>query len=159
MRLYELSQNYLQLMNMIEDMEDDALKDTLESIEDEIHSKAENIAKLMRNIDGDIDAIKTEEKRLADRRKALENRKNGLKQYVEDQLNLTGIDKVKTATFTIAIQNNPPSVHIDDHEHIPTTYWVAQEPKLDKKLLLQYLKDGNEINGVRLVQNRSLRIR
>lgn len=43
MNLYELSQNYLAVQDM--DLEPETLKDTLDSIEEAIEVKAENIAK------------------------------------------------------------------------------------------------------------------
>jgi len=50
MKLYELAQNYARLMEMADDMESDALVDTLEALQDEIEEKAENIAKFIRNL-------------------------------------------------------------------------------------------------------------
>ncbi|WP_207559108.1 siphovirus Gp157 family protein, partial [Geobacillus thermoleovorans] len=42
MKLYELAENYRELLEMAEEMESDAIVDTLEAIRDEIELKAEN---------------------------------------------------------------------------------------------------------------------
>lgn len=158
MRLYDLTQNYTKVLEMIQEGHE-GLADTLESIQDAIEEKAENIAKIIRTIDAECEAIKAEEQRLADRRKAMENRRDGLKTYLEEQLISVGVDKVKTPVFTIAIQNNPPSVDVIDDKLIPKTFFIEQEPKLDKNSLLQALKEGKDVPGVQLKQTRSLRIR
>jgi hypothetical protein len=161
MKLYELTDNYRRILDILDEGQDEALQDTLDSIKDAIEQKAEGIAKIIRTMDAEAEAIKAEEQRLAQRRKAIENRRNGLKEYLETQLASSGIDKVKTATFTVALQNNPPSVNVLDDKAIPTTFKVhiPEQWNVDKKLILQALKDGQEIPGVELFQGRSLRIR
>lgn len=73
-KLYELGEQYRVFNNFVDsawdndDLTEDDLQlyiETLESIEDEISNKAENIAKFMKNIEGDIKALKEEEDRLA----------------------------------------------------------------------------------------------
>lgn len=156
--LYDLTQDFKQVQSLIDDG-GEGLQDTLDSINLAIEDKLENIGKVIRNLDGEIEMLKNEETRLADKRKALETNKKRLKAYVEDQLTITGKDKVKAGLFSFSMQNNPPSVNILDEEGIPEIYRVEQKPRIDKKLLLSDLKNGNEINGAELKQGRSLRIR
>jgi len=59
----------------------------------------------------------------------------------------------------VSIQNNPPSVRVVNEELIPSHFMIPQPPKLDKKTILQKLKDGEKVPGVELAQGRSLRIR
>ncbi|MED4399840.1 siphovirus Gp157 family protein [Metabacillus fastidiosus] len=158
MKLYELAANYNAVLEMMESDESIALTDTLEAIEDQIEDKAENIAKLIKNMDAEAKAIKDEESRLADRRKSIENRVTGLKTYLQGQLEVAGLDKVKRPTLTVSIQNNPPSVKVID-EKLLIPYMVQQEPKLDKKTLLSDLKEGKQVAGAEIQQTRGLRIR
>lgn len=159
-KLYELANQYEQVLSMVNDEVDmDALKDTLEGLEGEITDKAESIAKLMKSIEADETAIKAEEERLYNRRKALENRRTSIKEYLEQQLTYAKIDKIKGAVFTISMQDNPPSVHIQDDAIVPEKYYVPQPAKLDKRTLLEDLKAGAEYEGIALEQTRSVRIR
>ena len=75
MTLYELKEQYTILNKFIEDEELDreAFKEALSQIEGSLEDKAENYVKAMKNYQAEADAIKTEEKRLYDKRKALEN--------------------------------------------------------------------------------------
>lgn len=161
MKLYELTDKYAELAQMIADDETktEMLGDTLRALEDAIEIKAENIAKLIKNLDAEVEAFKNEEKRLADRRKALETKRDGLKRYLEEQLEKIGLDKVKTPIFTVALQYNPASVQVIDESKIPPAFWITPPPTLDKKAVAERLKAGEEIPGVTLHQGRSLRIR
>jgi DNA repair exonuclease SbcCD ATPase subunit len=158
MKLYELAQNYAQLMEMAEEMESDALVDTLEALQDAIEDKAENIAKLIKNLEADVKVIKEEEQRLADRRRSIENKVNRLKEYLQQQLEIAGLQRVKRPTITVAIQNNPPSVEITDEKLIPSEYMIPQY-KVDKKSILERLKNGETVPGCELRQTKGVRIR
>ncbi|MGD7007582.1 siphovirus Gp157 family protein [Metabacillus sp. 84] len=155
--LYELATSYRSVLEM-EDSDPVVLKDTLESIEEGIEEKAENIAKLIRTLDAEAEVIKSEETRLANRRKAVENRITSLKTYLQEQLEVAGMDKIKRPTLTVAIQNNPPSVKIID-EKLLDAYMVPVPHKLDKKAVLEDLKAGKQVAGAEIYRGRSLRIR
>ena len=157
MRLYELTDAWQQVHALAQDGED--VTDTLDSITDGIEDKVEGIAKVVKSIEAEAKAIKEEETRLADRRKAMENRAKQMKQYAEESMRAVGMNRIKGALFTVAIQKNPPSVEVLDEGDIPEGYWVPQPAKLDKKELLEGLKLGHEIPGATIKQSESLRIR
>jgi hypothetical protein len=161
LKLYELSNAYAQVMDLMEEEETQALWDTLASIQEPLEDKAENIAKLIQSSLAECEVIKNEEKRLADRRKALENKVTGLKQYLFEQLEHAGLSKVKRPTITVSVQNNPPSVEVLDDLLIPSSFWIVPDPvpSLDKKTIMKILKEGQEIPGVALKQGRGLRIK
>lgn len=157
-KLYELTKNYFVLWQQLDDMDPEILEAKLQECEGQIEEKAENIAKLIKSIDADVDALKTEEKRLSDRRKALENKKDRVKTYLEKQLEFAGMEKVKTTTFTVAMQNNPASVNIFSEDSIPEQF-IMYEKKISKADILEKLKAGEEVPGAILQQSKSLRIR
>lgn len=159
MKLYELTQSYTQLLDMADSMDQEMFRDTLQSIEEALEDKVENTAKFIRCIEVDIEAIKVEEKRLADRRKALETKVKQSKVYLQEQLELAGIDKIKRPTVTVSIQANPPSVEIVDESLIPSFFMIPQAPQIDKKAILANLKEGQIVDGCVLKQGRSVRIR
>jgi len=158
--LYDLTKDFLEVQALIEDG-GEGLQDTLESIDLAIEDKLENIGKVIRNLEGEAEMLKNEETRLADKRKSIELNKQRLKSYVEDQLTITGKDKVKTGLFTFAMQNNPKSVKVLDEKLLPRRLFIEQKPKLDKKALKEELEriGKDSMPGVELVQSRSLRIR
>jgi hypothetical protein len=158
-KLYELSQNYIQLLELADSLDEETFKDTLSSLEEAIEDKVENVAKLVRCLDVDIEAIKSEEKRLADKRKALENKVTSVKSYVQHEMEVAGLNKVKRPTVTVSIQANPPSVDVMDESLIPSIYMVPQPSKIDKRAILTALKDGEFIPGASIKQTVGVRFK
>lgn len=157
--LYELKGQYLELLSMMEEgADEETIKDTLEGIEGEIEVKADNYARIIRQLESDANGLKTEIERMTDRKRALENHVSYLKNNLQDAMILTGKEKFKTELFSFGIQNNPASVVIDDPTSIPAEFLIPQEPKVDKKSIKEYLKD-NDANWCHLEQSRGLRIR
>lgn len=157
MNLYELSQNYLAVQDM--DLEPEMLKDTLDSIEEAIEVKAENIAKWIRNLEADKKAFEEEEKRFKEKKQAADNRIKSLKLYLEDNMRLIGKTKFKAGVFNFSIQNNPPSVEVFDEALLPERFLIEQPPKIDRAGIKELLKAGEEVPGAELKQTKGLRIR
>src|SRR5690625_867010 len=143
---------------MIEDGVE-GLEDTLESINLALEDKLENIGKVIRNLESEVNQFKEEEKRLADKRKAIENNIKRLKDYAEQSMIATGSKKLKTGIFTFAIQKNPTFINVGDEKAIPEKLFLPVEPKLDKKRIQPDLKGGELVPGVQLLQPGGLRIR
>ncbi|UWG96823.1 siphovirus Gp157 family protein [Dehalobacter sp. DCM] len=159
--LYELTDGYKNLSDLVSDeVQDEVLLKALETLKDSIEEKAQNIAYILADMDTDISGVEYEIKRLQARKKAMEGNKDRLKQYLFDNFKKCGIDKIKTATHTISIQNNKASVNIIDIDVLPKDYQKhidKWEP--DKNMLYDLLKSGQTIPGAELVQSQSLRVR
>lgn len=162
-KLYELSEQYRKFNEYVdnalneEDLIEDDLQmfiDTLDSIEDSIGDKVENIAKFLKNIEGDIKAYKAEEERLSKKRKYLQNKFDGLKKYTQDMLELAKIDKVKAGLFNVRLQKNPPSAEVINAALVPDKYKIPQDPKIDGKAILEALEKGEKIDGAKLVDDK-----
>nr|DAT12495.1 MAG TPA: resistance protein [Bacteriophage sp.] len=157
MNLYELSSNYRVIQEM--DLDEETLRDTLDSIIGEAEPKAENIVKWIRNLKGENTAIKEEETRLKNKRITNENKIKALSLYLEDFLKNSGLTRLKTGLFTLSIQNNPPSLEIYDSTLIPAKYLIEQLPTIDKQAIKELLKNCVEVPGAELKQTEGLRIR
>ena len=157
MNLYELSQNYLAVQEM--DLDEDTLRDTLDSIEETFEDKAENIAKLIRTVEAEEKAFEAEEKRFNAMKKTAANKKQYLKQYLEFNMILTDKTKFKAGVFNFSIQNNPPSVEVFDEALLPKQFLMEQPPKIDRAGIKELLKAGEEVPGAELKQTKGLRIR
>lgn len=167
LNLYELTGKYQELLNYAQSVdftdEDnaEALSNTLDAIEDSIEVKAESIAHVIKQLEYDELIVNEEIKRYQKKKKALVNNQKRLKEYLQSAMEFVEKDKIKTPKFSIHIQNNPPKLVVEDESEIPEAYWVEQPPKLNKRLLLQDLKEEDypEFKGARVVQERGLRIR
>lgn len=164
MNLYQLHEGYLNLVEVLENAgEDDNLRElvanSLNEIEDNIKDKADNVVRFIRNLESEANAIKEEEKRLAEMRKKREKQVENLKQYLFDFTKVADGQKIKGSIFTVSIKKNPASVVVDDLEVIPDEYKrVKTVVEADKTLLKKVLKD-EKIAGVHLEQKESLNIK
>lgn len=162
--LYELTDEYRILLELAEDPEvdPDTLMDTMEALGGEIEVKADGYAKIIRQMENDVEGLKAEEGRLNNRRKTIENNIARMKMTLQEAMIATGKTKFKTELFSFGIQKNPPSVVMDEQyiENIPEIYLVQQEPKLDRAKIKEDLKAGKDLEGIaHLEQSEALRIR
>lgn len=157
--LYELTNSYLEVLELAEQLDAEMLKDTLDSIDEVIEIKAENIAKVAKELEGKVIVLTNEIQRLNERKQAINNNIVGIKRYLQDEMEKVGKTKIKGELFNIGIQNNPVSVNVIDERKIPLDFFKEQAPKLDKKFLKDELKKGVEIEGAELRQTKGLRIR
>lgn len=158
--LYELTENYNNLLELLDrdDIDQQVIQDALNSVAEDIDTKADNIVKLIKSLKAEETALKAEIDNLTARKKAAESKQDRLKQYLADQMAIVGRDKIGKL-HQARLQNNPPSVAIENEQAIPKDYWLQQEPKLDKQTILKLLKAGQEVAGAKLVQGQSLRVR
>ena len=161
MKLYELAQNYKNILDLLDDstISQEEITAALTGLEETFDIKAENIAKLIKSLEADIIGLKTEEKRLSDRRKALDNRVSNLKEYLTSTMMAIGKVKIKGSIFTLAFQKNPPSAYITDLTLLDKKYFIEQLPTIDKKMILEDLKNDIKIQGAEIKQESSLIIR
>ena len=144
--LYQLTDDYLTLLEMAEDpdMDEQALMDTMEGIDGAFEDKADGYARVMAEIEGRMDVIEMQEKRLANRRKTLLKNYRRMKAALQDAMKATGKTKFKTDLFSFSVRKNPPSVVIDNMTCVPSEYLVPQDPVVDKKAVIQMLKNIDE---------------
>lgn len=154
MNLYEISTNYMQLL----ECEPEMVADTLESLKEAFKEKTINIAYVIKQMDAEQKVIAEEVKRLQERKKTAENKQKYLKQYLHDSMNATGIDKVKSPTITISIRKNPPSLDVTNEENIPEEFYQIKK-ELKRKDLLDYMKNGGSVEGCAIKQSTTVSIR
>ncbi len=157
--LYELTGQMEYLKGLLEDpeVEDQVVLETMESIEFEIEEKAEGYGKIIRMLQAEADAIDGEVERLSARKKALTNNVNRLKSSLFESMRVLDMRKIKTPLFSFHIQKNPATVDIVGK--VPKKYLIPQEPKVDKKAIIEYVKEHGDTKYAKMVQSESLRMR
>jgi hypothetical protein len=166
MKLYEIANEYLALVEAIENEEipEEAVADTLEAITAEIEDKADNIACLMKSLNAEALAIREEEKRLAKRRQAKERVAERCKEYLSDMLLKVGIDKMETVRNKITFRKSE-AVEVDEAAFINWAMTNRDDlltysaPTANKTEIKKALKDGVEIVGAVLRVNQNIQIK
>jgi len=154
MKLYELTGQYEEIANLLYDGETDeqTVLDTLESIAGEIEDKADNYAKIIKNISAGAEAVKKEEERLHARRMSLEGKVKWLKETLKANLEFIGKTKFKTELFSFSVSKNggkQPLAITENIEDIPGKYLVQQDPLPNKEAIRELLA-GKEVEWAQL---------
>lgn len=162
--LYQLSGNYLQALDFLTDPELDlpieAINDTLEGLGGELEDKAVNVAKFLRNLEITAEAIKTAEEAMAKRRKALESRVKGMRNYLKINMEACGISKIECPFFKLSIQKNPDAVNIIDEAAIPEQFKEKVVTwNISKTEIKEAIKNGQAVPGAELVNGTRLVIK
>lgn len=162
--IYDFMSGFMALWNLIEDetIEDSVIEECFENMTDDFKVKMENCCKYIKCLDSDIEGLKAEEKRIREKRQAMENSKERLKNLMYKAQVISGEKKLVCGSFTTSIQNNPPSVVLDEQyiENFPEKYIRVAEPELNKALIKEDLKNGVNLEGLaHLEVTSSLRIR
>ena len=164
MTIYEITSDYLQLMQMMEDPELDPqiLSDTMEGIEGELEVKAESYAKVMKNLEADVAGIKAEIDRLSTRKKTIENNIKRMKEALQFSMETTGKTKFKTELFSFGIRKNAPAVVMDEPyiENVPERFLKYSDPTINRTAIKEAIQNGENLEGLAHLESKnSLSIR
>lgn len=156
MKLYEITGNMKEIENMIsEGVPEDQLIDSIELIKGDFESKGESILFLLANMNGDIEAFKAEEKRLSDRRRAIEKSKSKLEEYLVYNMQAMKLKKINGGTKSASLSKPRPVLSITDESLIPDEYRsIKVVDSIDKKAALAALKGGAEIPGATIGESK-----
>jgi len=133
--------------------------DLIDQLEMDLNTKLENVGCYIKNLDSDIEALKNEEKTLADRRRVKENQLERLKKYLADNLQVAGMQKFESPRCVLSFRKSEQVV-ISEGADIPEEFIirkVTEQP--DKKLLKDAIKQGFEFDGISIVENKNLQIK
>lgn len=159
--LYQITNAFPALMEN-EEMAEENKKQIKEELTVLLQQKSQNVIGYVRNNELTIEAMKTEEKRISDMRKALENRNSKFKEYVKECMENSGFTKIDTGLGSLTIAKSPISVEIENEDEVPSEF--KQEVvtvKVDKKAIADNFKETGEVpNGVIIhTDNTNLRIK
>lgn len=159
--LYQITSAFPTLMES-EEITEENKKQINEELTVLLQQKSQNVIGYVRNNELTIEAMKTEEKRISDMRKALENRNNKFKEYVKECMENNGFTKIDTGLGSLTIAKSPISVEIENEDEVPSEF--KQEivtVKIDKKAIADNFKATGEVpNGVKIhTDNTNLRIK
>lgn len=159
--LYQIS-NAFPMLLAEENMTDEDKQQIQEELTLLLQQKSQNIIGYYMNNKLTIQAMEEEEKRIAEGRKALENRNERFKEYVKECMERAGFKKIETTLGSLSIAKSPISVEIEDEDAVPSEYKKeVVEVKIDKKAIADNFKKTGEIpDGVRInTNNTNLRIK
>lgn len=158
MSIYEIDEAITSLVDMeTGEIDDEKRYDELQM---ERTKKIENIACYFKNLVAEAKAMREEEANLAQRRKAVENKAERIKNLLAYALKGEKFESPKARCG----YRKAKSVHVDDsfvawaREHADDLL-TFKEPSPNKKAIKEALEDGREIEHAEIVTNESLQVR
>lgn len=149
MNIYELTADFLRLQEMLEDpdVESNDIQSLMDELNDQIEKKADGYAKMIRNLEGNLAAVKAEQEKLSAKKNLLESGIKRLKEDLQAAMTATGKRKFKTDLFSFNIQKNggadPVIVDVATDELPDDLVIISEKP--DLKAIAAYIKETGDI--------------
>ena len=131
--------------------------DRFNELTEEKNKKIENLALYTFELKASIDALKNETARLTARRNALENKLDGIRNFLANYLNG---EKFKTDMVTVSAPREFPRVVIDDQTLIPKKYiQKVTTEKVNSGLIMEAFAANKTVKGCHIDTKKSVTIR
>lgn len=136
------------------------IRDVIGDDDEMIATAVEGETSLIEAISGGVDrieelkahreAIETRIKDLQTRRDRFEDQEGRIKAAIHIAMGQAELPKIELPQATLSLRAVPPKAEITDEALVPSKYWKAQDPKLDKKAVLDALKAKEDVPGASL---------
>jgi hypothetical protein len=147
--LYEMTTDLVDLME-VEEINEEVKAEIMEQVKATMEAKSENIIAIVKNYEARIEAIKGEEKRLAEYRRVEENKLNRLREYTVNCMEVMGNKKLETNLGRISLRKKPDNLIILDENQVPDIYKTIKEIiSVDKKAIKEAMKN-EVVEGCRI---------
>lgn len=133
------------------------IRDVIGDDDEMIATAVEGETSLLEAISGGVDrieelkahreAIETRIKDLGERRDRFEDQEARIKAAIHVAMGQAELRKLELPQATISLRAVPPKLETPDEAAIPSRFWKTPEPKLDRKAVLDALKDKEVIPG------------
>ena len=142
-----------QQMNMEMSMDPEQFNLQIQELFTELYQKEDGIYWFYRDNEKKMEMVDDHIAKCKNIKKMLHNTNERVKQLViESHGELSTMPK-NSVFNPLKIRKSAGAVEVIDEKDIPDEYWITvQTKKLDKKRILEELKDGTKIPGVRLLR-------
>lgn len=163
--LYEISQELREVYNKLENGEgidietgelNEEVVNALTVSQSNLKAKGVDIGYVIKSFDDEIDIYDKEIKRLAERKKALQNAQERLKSTLKKAMIEFNIVSIEGKTLKIGLRKSESvEVNLDELDD----RFKRVKVEADKTAIKNAIKNGEEVKGAVLVENKSLQIR
>ena len=110
-------------------------------------------------IDAKCNILQGEIRDLQRKKRALENNRKGIAEYIKNIMNLLGLKKARNSSHQLTIAQSPLTVEVDMEKL--ESKWIKRTENVyaDKRGIIEHIKKTDETpNGVRRIENTHLRV-
>jgi len=162
MNLYQIENEYLQLSEMLIDSEGELTPELIEALEingNNLKNKAVNYGYVIKQMEGNVDLIDAEIKRLQAMKKSRVNAADTLKETIKTAMLMYDLNTIEIPTMKLSFRKSE-SIEIINEAQLSedfTTTKVTTTP--NKVAIKEALKNGVEVAGAVMVTNLNLQIK
>ena len=111
------------------------LEDTMDMVEGDFLQKADGYAKVLQQMNTEVEILDKEIKRLQARKKRNQSCIDRMKRHLQDCMTASGMKKFQTDLFNFMVKRCNPKLIIDEIflENIPEEYLLFQDPAINKE--------------------------
>lgn len=157
--LYNITNKFVDLIDKAQEGEltEEEYNELGEELAKELQNKSSNIIGYIQNSKSLLDAMKAEETRLSDTRKAGENKLDKFMQYVKECMERLDLKEIPTELGSLKINKNPMSVEIENEEEVPEEFkTIVQTTKINKTAIKNHFKETGEIiPGIKIIDDKT----
>lgn len=160
-KLYDYTDSYRNIANLIEENPELATEDMLEAlanIQESSHDKITNTAELIVKLQDNIDIISKRQAELKSAKSSLTNKVDNIKRYLLENMQNMDMKKVSKGTRTVSIRNNAPKLLVKNKDKVPEEF-KSYNTVLNvdsNKLPTKWKKHINEEDSAVVIKNREL---
>lgn len=150
--LYQISSEYMAVLDggmVVDEDTGEVLFDdsNLDELQAAFEDKLEACALYLKNLESDAEAIKAEEKALADRRRTIERKAERMRDYVSSCVQDVAGCKFETPRVSLSLRKSK-RVEVFDLGAVPVDYVVRKETiQPDKKAIKDAIGSGESVPG------------
>ena len=160
LKLYEIADDYREALEVLTDIDDEAVQDTLEGLKGAVEKKSINIAYYIGNLEATSTAIDNAIKQMTARKKAFQNKADSIRNWLKLNMESCGISEIIAPEFALKIVKNPPKVIIGDTDLISEYYKETKTTTIiDKNAIKGDLRRNKKVEGAKLEQSTRLSIK
>ena len=127
--------------------------------QNELQTKAIDYGFVIKAFDDEIDVIDKEIERLEERKAYVKRNKDRMKSIVSSAMEEFGITKIKSETLQLSFRKSE-SVEVVDERLVDEKFKkVKTEVSLDKTAIKNAIKNGEDVQGAKIVEKNNLQIK
>ena len=155
-KLYNIANRFIELQER-EDLTEEELQEKAEMIQTALVNKSNNLIAYDRNLTTLEENIDTEIKRLQEYKKRIKTRQENFRNYVKNEMEYMGFNKLETPVGVITLRKNPMSVEVVDESKVPEEFKeIVTSVKINKDAIKKHFKETGELlDGVNIITNKT----
>ncbi len=157
--VYDMLPEYDALIEMQEeDPENEAITETLNAKALDIEDEAENLVKMLRNVEARAEAVKAEKLRLAKKQAGYEAFAKRIRDAIRISMQVLGKKKIKRTVCTLSLNTLAKAVLDVPVNEIPDAFKKVTVESKDSDIK-KWINEGNECSWAHLESYESLTVR